>query len=199
MHFQFLLLCIVLFTQCLHTNSIHVQSKTSNSPPPPLHTCPAAARIELTRTKSGGDALTSLSSRQWKKEMDSIVQIVSLAGGSFSQVTARLRAESPVLAINLQTPSKQPYRPPSSHFFSCSDSRVSHPGLFTPGGDLGEFIIALASLEKAQETKNVVFQQQDVTSMLSDYLSSMTDRSGKTMFYACTDDDALERLADAGT
>jgi hypothetical protein len=130
--------------------------------------------------------------------MDSLVQLVSSSGSGFSQVRARLRAESPILGISLKAPSKQPYRPPSSHFFSCSDPRVRHPGLFTPGGDLGEFIIALAALEQANKG-SADLQQQDITLMMSDYLNTMTDRHGKTMFYACTDDDALERLANAGT
>ena len=128
--------------------------------------------------------------------MDSLVRILSFSGGGFSQVKAKLRAESPILEIKIKTPSKQPYRPPSSHFFSCSDPRVHHPALFTPGGDLGEFIIALAALEQAN-TKSNNFQQQDITLMMTDYLNSMTDRHGKTMFYACTDDASLERLASA--
>jgi hypothetical protein len=124
--------------------------------------------------------------------MDQIIQIMAHSGGGFSAVTARLRAESPLLAITLKTPSKQPYRPPSSHFFSCSDPRVAHAGLFTFGGDLGEFIIALAAVEQAQK-QTEAFQQQDITLLLSDYLKTMTTRSGKTMFYACTDDASLER------
>ena len=128
--------------------------------------------------------------------MDATVQIVAKAGGGFGTVTAQLQPESPILSIHLKTPSKQPFRSPSSHFFSCSDPRVNYPALFTPGGDLGEFIIGLSALEAAQ-TNTVPFQQQDITFMLTDYLNTMTERHGKTIFYACTDDAALKNLAAA--
>ena len=59
-----------------------------------------------------------------------------------------------------------------------------------------EWIIGLAALEAAQQS-SLPIQQQDVTLMLSDYLNSMTDRHGKTIFYACTDDQALKKLANA--
>ena len=182
--FQASFFILVLLTFLHSTDGISLRL-----PPPPLHTCPAAARIELIRTKH---SRSFTSSKKWKKEMDQIIQIMAHSGGGFSAVTARLRAESPLLAITLKTPSKQPYRPPSSHFFSCSDPRVAHAGLFTFGGDLGEFIIALAAVEQAQK-QTEAFQQQDITLLLSDYLKTMTTRSGKTMFYACTDDASLER------
>jgi hypothetical protein len=162
-------------------------------PFPPLHSCPSAQIIELTRTKT----FTSLqSTKQWKTEMDRVIQVVSKSGGGFGTVKAKLRPESPVLVIHLKTPSKTPFRSPASHFFSCSDPRVNYPGLFTPGGDLGEFIIGLSALESAQKP-SIPFQQQDITSIMSDYLNTMNNRHGKSIFYACTDDLALQNLAEA--
>jgi hypothetical protein len=186
------LLFACLFPLLAHGLFLRASTPT-NHPVLPLHTCPAASIVELTRTKT---STSSTSTKQWKQEMDAMIQTVSNSGGGFGIVKAKLRPESPVLVIHLKTPSKQPYRSPASHFFSCSDPRVNYPGLFTPGGDLGEWIIGLAALEAAQQS-SLPIQQQDVTLMLSDYLNSMTDRHGKTIFYACTDDQALKKLANA--
>lgn len=70
--------------------------------------------------------------------------------------------------------------------FMCMDDRVSEPSLATPGGDLGEFILAIAShLQDAQPT------QQIVDSYLQRYVAMLP--SSRPLVH-CTDDRALSHL-----
>jgi len=70
--------------------------------------------------------------------------------------------------------------------FMCMDDRVSEPSLATPGGDLGEFILAIAShLQDAQPT------QQVVDSYLQRYVATLP--SSRPLVH-CTDDRAISHL-----
>lgn len=40
-----------------------------------------------------------------------------------------------------------------SHPFMCSDDRILQPSLYTFGGEIGEFLLALAALDSLQSTK----------------------------------------------
>ena len=121
--------------------------------------------------------------------------VLLLLGGSASTlppVFAKLNNEGPpLLTIDMSGPSLPSFVPATSHFFSCADHRVDYPGLFTFGGDLGEFINVCASIE---DMSSVRLGLSDVANLLHGYLEGMhTD--GKRVFYACTDDAALLRLA----
>ncbi len=121
--------------------------------------------------------------------------VLLLLGGSIStlpHVFAKLNNEGrPLLSMEVIGPSMPSFIPAISHFFSCADHRVDYPGLFTFGGDLGEFINVCATIEDMSSAR---LGLSDVASLLHGYLEGMhTD--GKEVFYACTDDQALLRLA----
>lgn len=76
--------------------------------------------------------------------------------------------------------------------FSCLDDRVTKPSLFTPGGDLGEFILALASyLQERDPTGRLKPSQEVVDALLQKYLSEIP--SSRPMLH-CTDDRAIQHL-----
>ncbi|KAL8435278.1 hypothetical protein Efla_002533 [Eimeria flavescens] len=72
----------------------------------------------------------------------------------------------------------------SETHFACLDDRISAPSLYTPGGDLGEFALALTACGTAPSDA-VILQ------MLNAYVASLpSDRK----FYHCTDDEAVEHM-----
>merc|ERR1719482_1854088 len=76
--------------------------------------------------------------------------------------------------------------------FSCLDDRVTKPSLFTPGGDLGEFILALSSyLQERDPTGRMLPSQEVVDALLSKYL--LTIPASRPMVH-CTDDRAISHL-----
>lgn len=74
--------------------------------------------------------------------------------------------------------------------FSPMDGRNSEKVLATPGGDMGEFIQAVASYAK---TAAVTLSQEDVTGMFRKYLKTMT----REKFTYETDEFAYFRMANA--
>jgi len=80
----------------------------------------------------------------------------------------------------------------SDSSFMCLDDRVTQPSLFTPGGDLGEFILALSSyLQERDPTGRMRPSQDVVDALLLKYLESIP--STRPMVH-CTDDRAIEHL-----
>jgi hypothetical protein len=76
--------------------------------------------------------------------------------------------------------------------FQCLDDRVAEPSMYTPGGDLGEFILALSSyLQERDPTGNVRPSQEVVNALLMKYLESIP--SSRPMIH-CTDDRAISHL-----
>ena len=71
--------------------------------------------------------------------------------------------------------------------FRCLDGRDKEKGLSTPGGDTGEFILALLVYEDASGT---ILDYQTVKNYLEEWLKSMQSHS----FYMCTDDEAVLHL-----
>mmetsp|Transcript_25418 Transcript_25418/g.49771 ORF Transcript_25418/g.49771 Transcript_25418/m.49771 type:complete len:397 (+) Transcript_25418:141-1331(+) len=83
-------------------------------------------------------------------------------------------------------PSKVRIAAVSTVSFMCMDDRVTEPSLATPGGDLGEFILAIAShLQDAQPT------QQVVDYYLQKYVETLP--ASRPLVH-CTDDRALSHL-----
>lgn len=78
------------------------------------------------------------------------------------------------------------YADPRKLHFSCMDGRTSRAGIFAPGGDAGEFILALEVYEGL--TRKLT--QDQVDAFFSSYLKWMQQE----FFYMCTDDDALTHL-----
>lgn len=86
---------------------------------------------------------------------------------------------------NYGQPRDVSFRDIQSMHFSCLDERITVPSLMTPGGDLGEFLLAL-SLASPKET-----DPSKVEKILKDYLRNLP--AGRR-FYHCTDDAAIEHL-----
>jgi len=80
----------------------------------------------------------------------------------------------------------------SESSFMCLDDRVTQPSLATPGGDLGEFILALSSyLQERDPTGRMLPSQEVVDALLSKYLQQIPD--SRPMVH-CTDDRAISHL-----
>lgn len=76
--------------------------------------------------------------------------------------------------------------------FKCLDDRITEPSLFTPGGDLGEFILALSSyLQERDPTGRMRPSQEVVDALLLKYLETIP--STRPMIH-CTDDRAISHL-----
>jgi len=76
--------------------------------------------------------------------------------------------------------------------FHCLDDRVTQAGLFTPGGDLGEFILSLSSyLQERDPTGQMLPSQEVVDTLLLKYLETIP--STRPMIH-CTDDRAISHL-----
>jgi len=73
--------------------------------------------------------------------------------------------------------------------FKCLDGRNSKSVLGTPGGDAGEFILALSVFEEFYG-KSKTLGQKDIDSILSNYLNIIPFEK----FYMCTDDMAISHL-----
>merc|ERR1719160_2373742 len=75
----------------------------------------------------------------------------------------------------------------------CLDDRVTEPSIGTPGGDLGEFILALGSYlaERDNNSGEGIPTQQVVDALLQKYVESVP--SGRPVIH-CTDDRAVARL-----
>lgn len=73
--------------------------------------------------------------------------------------------------------------------FRCLDGRHNKPGLNVPGGDAGEFILALSVYEDLLGGGRKL-AQENIDSFLSEYLKKMLHNS----FYMCTDDVAISHI-----
>nr|CEL74781.1 TPA: hypothetical protein BN1205_025040 [Toxoplasma gondii VEG] len=83
--------------------------------------------------------------------------------------------------VNWGQPSDVTFGRVKENHFSCMDDRITEASLSTPGGDLGEFTLALAA-------SGIPYDEATVTSLLSNYLATIpSDR----LFYHCTDEAAM--------
>jgi len=76
--------------------------------------------------------------------------------------------------------------------FYTMDGRIREQGLFTPGGDSGEFILALQIYQDLKKSLDSSFklEQADVKNLIVDYLKSFN----QTSLRLATDDQALSHL-----
>ena len=81
-----------------------------------------------------------------------------------------------------------PMKDATKHFFSCMDSRAAYAGFGTPGGDAGELINVLNSIETIVGNP---FTPDDVLNFFTQYLTEM-GQSGKNYFSMCSDKKAVE-------
>lgn len=80
--------------------------------------------------------------------------------------------------------------------FMCMDDRVRESALSTPGGDIGEFISALAAYlqeRSAEPAGENLPTQQEVDTLFTKYVESLPE---SRPFIHCTDDAAIRHLQD---
>jgi len=95
-------------------------------------------------------------------------------------------------ALSKEQREKVTLRKVSETSFHCMDDRVTQASLFTPGGDLGEFILALSSyLQERDPSGQMLPSQEVVDALLGKYLETVP--SGRPMVH-CTDDRAIAHL-----
>lgn len=98
--------------------------------------------------------------------------------------------------MDLSQPEKVPFRDLTKHFFSCIDGRADYAVMGTPGGDAGEFLLALNVMERARRAHASRFAFEDVLFWLQQYLEDMQE-AGRLHFYMGTDAAALRRWGSA--
>ena len=169
--------------------------------PKPQYVCPAMDMLHLRKIGPSPKMLRDGTTFNPDERDKNIVQneIVN-TGNLFTQYTgqrAHTFPTTPYPSINVFPSMKEriPYKPASKHFFSCPDPRTPYAGMFTPGGDLGEFLLVLTAMENLQKEEKIRYGQQEVTFLLHDYLEYMSSH-GKFEFASCTDEQALSKLTD---
>eukprot|EP00943_MAST-04B_sp_MAST-4B-sp1_P007237 g7237.t1 len=170
--------------------------------PKPQYICPAMDMLHFRKIGPTPKLLRDGTTFNPDERDKNIVQseIVN-TGNLFTQYTgqrAHTFPNTPYPSLNIFPSMKEriPYKPASKHFFSCPDPRTPYAGMFALGGDLGEFLLLLTAMEKAQRDDNIRYGQQEVSYLLHDYLEYMSTH-GKFEFASCTDEYALGRLSDA--
>jgi hypothetical protein len=96
--------------------------------------------------------------------------------------------ENNALQGNIMNNVNLPMKDATKHFFSCMDSRAAYAGLGTPGGDAGELINVLNSIETIIGNP---FTPDDISNFFKQYLTEM-GQSGKNYFSMCSDKAAVE-------
>ena len=89
--------------------------------------------------------------------------------------------------VHIGNPLKLQWAKVPKHHFSAVEGRTSHPILGTPGGDLGEWLIALSIYEGMTNHENTL---SDVKRLLREYLRYTT----KMSFYYNTDRTSTEKI-----
>jgi hypothetical protein len=77
----------------------------------------------------------------------------------------------------------------SNSYFSCIDGRVKSKGLSTPGGDAGEFILALHVYENYFKNEKILSKEQ-IKSAFQKYMKFTKSK----IFYFCTDEKSVNRI-----
>lgn len=98
--------------------------------------------------------------------------------------------------MGLSRPERVPFRDLTKHFFSCIDGRADYAVMGSPGGDAGEFLLALNVMERARRAHATRFAFEDVLFWLQQYLEDMQE-AGRLHFYMGTDAEALQRWGSA--
>ena len=101
-------------------------------------------------------------------------------------------ALSPVItsSAKLTEPDKLPFRVIQKHFFSDFDGRARYALMGTPGGDLGEFFLAMDTIEKVMPQSSGKLSFEEILLHLEDYLAMMP-YDGKQYFFFQSDDEAM--------
>jgi hypothetical protein len=106
--------------------------------------------------------------------------------------------EAKMVQGQLYAPARLPFATLGTHFFVDIDGRSDFAGMATPGGDAGEFTLALCALEKARieavgGDKMERLSLIDVRSLFRAWLHETAEK--RKFFYMQTDHVSLSRLA----
>ena len=121
-----------------------------------------------------------------------------------------VHVDSKIVQGQLYAPSRLPMSVSGEHFFSDIDGRSDYALMGTPGGDAGEFVLAMCALEKAREDDAHTLSKHakeknggvvtgltlpDVRSLLVEWINHIGVK--KKYFFMQTDRTALSRLEEA--
>ena len=142
-----------------------------------LGSCPDVTRLSL---EQGKDEPLHASSEDYSSDSQRLRQVLQNLGRTTGLGDVRSVLFPRVSAsASLSDPFEMPFASGGSHHFSCSDSRATNPILGTPGGDLGEFILAMNVMERARRENTEPFSDEMILYYFQTYLQKMLERSGK--------------------
>ena len=143
--------------------------------------------------RANGPGLNNASPDDYERAISQTNVILSTIGGLVGGVRDYQNALLPVItsSAKLSNPSLLPLRVLNKHFFSDVDGRAEYGVMGTPGGDLGEFFLAMDTLEKMRPNELGKLTFEEVLQHLEDFLSMMP-YEGKEHFFFQSDNDALE-------
>ena len=120
--------------------------------------CPEVTRLSL---EQGKDEPLHASSEDYSSDSERLRQVLQNLGSTTGLGDVRSVLFPRVSAsATLSDPFEMPFASGGSHHFSCSDSRVTDPILGTPGGDLGEFVLAMNVMERARRENTEPFSDE---------------------------------------
>jgi len=111
-----------------------------------------------------------------------------------------LHSDDGLFEGQLYAPGRVPLAQPTVHFLTCMDGRVGFASLGAPGGDLGQFVLAVQALELVRGPGPGLLTPTDVRSLLREYLARHVGgfgTSGQRRFSMCADRTTLGRWAAA--
>jgi hypothetical protein len=115
--------------------------------------------------------------------------VATSCGGNPKELPTMAYAPDVRATLRLEDPQSVMYQPIMSHFFSDIDGRSKYAVMGSPGGDIGEFLLAMVAFESASMTTSradtgLVYQ------MMSQFLEDM-GKYGKLRFAMVTDEAAV--------
>ena len=120
--------------------------------------CPELTRLSL---EQGKDEPLHASSEDYSSDSERLRQVLQNLGTTTGLGDVRSVLFPRVSAsATLSDPFEMPFASGGSHHFSCSDSRATDPILGTPGGDLGEFVLAMNVMERARRKNTEPFSDE---------------------------------------
>jgi len=153
------------------------------------YVCP----IKAMTVRANGPGMNNASPDDYERAISQTNVILSAIGGLVGGVRDYQNALLPVItsSAKLLNPALLPFRVLNKHFFSDVDGRAQYGVMGTPGGDLGEFFLAMDTLEKMRPNELGKLTFEEVLQHLEDFLSMMP-YEGKEHFFFQSDNDSLE-------
>lgn len=110
--------------------------------------------------------------------------------GAFEDISEESEGQPQGAVGRLDHPQKLFFKHATTSFFSCVDPRSEYAVLGTPGGDIGEFIIALSAVEQLLQFE---FTEAQVKDLFEGAVLAFSENY-RNRFYMHTDEAAIEKL-----